>query len=327
MMTQRRASYSVVGGSAGAGAALAVIELFDDVSGTLTSLNTRDVGVGRCELRRIKGVDSMVIARLAYDRAVVFPHAGVSVVRRVTRALEAVGCFSSQVCSGKWSTGVGCRGDAPLEQRLWQTLARAQSPLALDVLLRQQDRWTLDCKPVVDLVDDVSAQALKRLIDPPLVVALGRPNIGKSSLLNALAGRMVAIVANEAGTTRDHVGAHLNLAGLVVRYVDLPGMDDGNSEDAILGEAQAAANREAIRADLILRCCDATSPPLPTPAEFTGTQLVVGLRSDLGTAPTKTDVNLSAESGSGLAELVDAITEQLVPRSVLNDTRAWRFWG
>ncbi len=55
-------------------------------------------------------------------------------------------------------------------------------------------------------------RVLRRLIDPPLVVAIGPPNIGKSSLLNALAGRSVALVADEAGTTRDHVGGDAGIS-------------------------------------------------------------------------------------------------------------------
>src|SRR6185295_9068425 len=106
-------------------------------------------------------------------------------------------------------------------------------------------------------------RVLRRLIDPPLVVALGPPNVGKSSLVNALAGRSVSIVADEPGTTRDHVGVMLDLGGLVVRYVDTPGLRQG--ADELEREAVSGAMEVASRADLLLVCGDPTSLPTELP--------------------------------------------------------------
>src|SRR6185295_9623266 len=116
--------------------------------------------------------------------------------------------------------------------------------------------------------------------DPPTVVAIGPPNIGKSTLLNALAGRSVAIVADEPGTTRDHVGVRLDLAGLVVNYIDTPGLDPRGAHEAIQREAQDLARDAARAADLVLLCSDpANAAPTGVPARDT---LRLGLRADLG---------------------------------------------
>src|SRR5690606_29621187 len=135
--------------------------------------------------------------------------------------------------------------------------------------------------------DDAALRArsrlLNRLVTPPTVVALGPPNIGKSTLLNALAKRGVAIVADQPGTTRDHVGVRLDLGGLVVTYIDTPGIDAAGAGDAIQREAQELALSAAASADLVLLCADATSGFLAPPTG-SGEALRVGLRADLGTA-------------------------------------------
>ena len=65
---------------------------------------------------------------------------------------------------------------------------------------------------------------LRRLITPARVVVTGPTNAGKSTLLNALAGRAVAIAHHTPGTTRDAVAARIDLAGLVVDWFDTPGV-------------------------------------------------------------------------------------------------------
>lgn len=82
------------------------------------------------------------------------------------------------------------------------------------------------------------------------VVLLGRPNSGKSSLLNALARRSVAIVSAEAGTTRDILEVHLDLAGYAVTIVDTAGIRDSGSE--VESEGIRRALERAERADLII---------------------------------------------------------------------------
>jgi tRNA modification GTPase len=172
---------------------------------------------------------------------------------------------------------------------------------------------------------------LGRLIRPPLVVALGPPNVGKSSLVNTLAGRGVAIVADEPGTTRDHVGVMIDMAGLVVRYIDTPGVRSGGGP--IEEEATRLALEVAMQADLLVLCGDAGAAPAELD-ELLGSnskagspsQLRAALRVDLGEPPWEHDVGVSVRQGRGLAELVRQVREALTPAAVLKDPRPWRFW-
>lgn len=90
----------------------------------------------------------------------------------------------------------------------------------------------------------------ERLRDGFQVVLLGAPNAGKSSLLNALARRDVAIVADEAGTTRDIIELHLDIAGLPVTLVDTAGLREGGGR--VEREGMRRALDRSARADLIL---------------------------------------------------------------------------
>ena len=92
------------------------------------------------------------------------------------------------------------------------------------------------------------------------VVIVGAPNAGKSSLLNALAQREVAIVSDEAGTTRDLVEVVLDLAGLKVRVTDTAGIrDDAGKVEAMgIERALARAGRQTYCSDLV----DVSEPEL-----------------------------------------------------------------
>ena len=101
--------------------------------------------------------------------------------------------------------------------------------------------------------------------DLPRVVLVGRPNIGKSSLFNALAAEARALVADEAGTTRDWVGARLEGEGTACLLVDLAGLDrsTGVDADTVSAAAAAVARAEIARADVLVVCRDATDPGSP----------------------------------------------------------------
>jgi tRNA modification GTPase len=95
------------------------------------------------------------------------------------------------------------------------------------------------------------------------IAILGAPNVGKSSLLNWLAGREAAIVSTVAGTTRDVVEVQLDLAGYPVTLADTAGLRD--SGDPIEREGVRRARFQAESADLTLPVFDATAP-VPDPA-------------------------------------------------------------
>ncbi len=90
------------------------------------------------------------------------------------------------------------------------------------------------------------------------ILILGRPNVGKSSLMNALLGESRAIVTSVAGTTRDTLEESLVLAGFPVRLIDAAGVRE--TDDPIEKEGVQRASSKALSADLILLVVDGSTP-------------------------------------------------------------------
>lgn len=139
------------------------------------------------------------------------------------------------------------------------------------------------------------------------VVLTGPPNAGKSTLLNALARRAVAIVSPRAGTTRDPIEVQLDLEGLLVTCVDTAGLRD--TDDPVELEGVARARDRARSADLVLWLSDARSPLAPDPALGDGRTPVwrVATHADLGPAADPADFAVAAPTGQGLPDLVAAL--------------------
>ncbi|MGC1180713.1 MAG: tRNA uridine-5-carboxymethylaminomethyl(34) synthesis GTPase MnmE [Methyloceanibacter sp.] len=152
----------------------------------------------------------------------------------------------------------------------------------------------------------------ERVRDGFRIVIAGPPNAGKSSLLNALAHRDVAIVAEEAGTTRDAIEVHLDLAGLPVIVTDTAGLRE--AEGAVEAEGVRRAIARAEGADLVLWLVDATAPQWEAPAALIRANAAlirvlnkVDLVKSLQIA---NGVALSAKTGEGMAKLVELLSER-----------------
>lgn len=165
------------------------------------------------------------------------------------------------------------------------------------------------------LADEIEAHASRyrrseMIRDGFRVVIVGAPNAGKSSLLNALAQRDVAIVTDEPGTTRDVLEVALDLGGDKVVLVDTAGLREAASKVEAIGieRAQAAAQG----ADLVIELVDLSAPvELETPASREVVR--VGSKSDLlesGT-PTSVELAVSARTGEGLNKLLDHLAERV----------------
>lgn len=144
------------------------------------------------------------------------------------------------------------------------------------------------------------------------VVLVGAPNAGKSSLINALARREVAIVTEIAGTTRDLIEAGLDIEGMKVVVTDTAGIRE--TEDKIERIGVARARDAASRADLILELVDATqstsSVPI-SPGEQQAPLLRVATKIDLGQPRSgRFDHSISVLTGEGIADLIAAIAEK-----------------
>ena len=146
----------------------------------------------------------------------------------------------------------------------------------------------------------------ERLRDGIRVAIVGAPNAGKSSLLNALMSRDVAIVSDEAGTTRDVIEAHLDLGGYPVILADTAGLRA--TDNRIEAEGIKRARDNAAIADIKLALFDATVPRDPeTLALVDDKTIVVLTKSDLA-APQATDaLAISVKAGTGMDALLQTL--------------------
>ncbi|PYF11878.1 tRNA modification GTPase trmE [Rhodobacter viridis] len=139
------------------------------------------------------------------------------------------------------------------------------------------------------------------------VAIVGRPNAGKSTLLNALAGREAAITSEVAGTTRDVIEVRMDLSGLAVTLLDTAGLRDTEDQIEAIGVARAIAR--AKQADLRVFLLDDGDIPLLEPI---ADDLIVRGKADLG-GPG--DLRVSGKTGEGIDALVSAITTRLSERA------------
>lgn len=160
----------------------------------------------------------------------------------------------------------------------------------------------------------------ERLREGLLVAIIGAPNVGKSSLLNALAGREAAIVSARAGTTRDVVEARLDLGGVPVTLADTAGLREARDEIEVEGIRRA--RRRAEEADLVLAVFATDQPPdAETLAWVRAGTLVVANKLDLAPAPRmiggEMPLGLSLRTGEGLEALRSRLTDEAAARAGL----------
>lgn len=143
------------------------------------------------------------------------------------------------------------------------------------------------------------------------VVLAGAPNVGKSSLLNALAGEEVAIVTEHPGTTRDRIERRLEIQGVVFNVVDTAGLRE--TRDPIEGAGIERTRAAIAQADIVVRLLDDRSPE-PVEAGLLppggAAVLTVHNKIDLSGAPAGErdgGVFLSARTGAGLDALRAAL--------------------
>jgi tRNA modification GTPase len=156
-----------------------------------------------------------------------------------------------------------------------------------------------------DLLD--TSARFERLAHEPQVVLVGRPNAGKSALLNALAGRERAVTSSVAGTTRDVLTADVPLARGIIRLTDAAGLEgSGNAAvDDVAAQMRNNALRAVESADLVVLVQDVTAdlPPVELPRL---PDLVVLSKADLlppGGSGLRGGLAVSARDGTNLDRL------------------------
>ena len=266
------------------------------------------------------------------DVAELHLHGGRSVVAAVRAALGAMaglreaeaGEFTRRAFENGRIDLTEAEGLADLLEAETESQRRAALALAGGALSRQVETWQAqilalaaeveaaldfsDEDDVVPLAADFPARLeafrdalaswlarppAERLRDGVRIVIAGPPNAGKSSLLNALAGRDAAITAAAAGTTRDLVEAPVAIAGAPFLLVDTAGLRESADEIETIGVARARAAIAA--ADIVLW--------LGAPADAPERAVLVHAKADLAPAPADADIAVSAKTGLGVESL------------------------
>ena len=202
---------------------------------------------------------------------------------------------------------------------LWrQQLIRAAALLEATIDFVDED-VPVDVMPEVDalvsgLLSDLRAEAkgvhfAERVRDGFEVAIVGPPNVGKSTLLNCLAGREAAITSEFAGTTRDIIEVRMELAGLPVTLLDTAGLRQTNDVVENIGIKRAFARAETADMRLFLTV---DGRPLTEVSPKPGDIVLLG-KADLGVTNGQA-VSVSGKTGAGISQLLELISAELAGR-------------
>lgn len=258
-------------------------------------------------------------------------HGGTAAVEMVVEAI--VGAGASRVPPSAFAARAA---EGPIQAAAWEDLAKASTTRAAEILLEQaQGALDRELNRLGALIKEGRGEAEElldhliergsvgvRLIGGWRLAIAGRPNVGKSRLLNALAGYRRAIVDPTPGTTRDVVTARTAFDGWPVELVDTAGLR--GTEDLIEQSGIERARREHGRADLLLKVVDRSEPLRDDDRallDAPGEALIIVNKVDLPPAWSPSEelkgrgafLVVSAERGTGLEDLGAEIARRLVP--------------
>jgi tRNA modification GTPase len=242
----------------------------------------RAFGNGRLDLAEVEGLADLVAAETAGQR---------------TQALALAG-------------GVLSRTAESWRERCLAILAEAEAGLDFaedeaDVAARLDEAARDQLLALVAELDRLLADSRRaaRIREGLAIAVTGPPNVGKSSLVNALSARDAAIVTAIPGTTRDPIEVPLDLAGSAATLIDTAGLRD--TDDPVEHEGIVRARARAAAADLVLHVTD-TLPSTPPDSGW-----IILNKTDVAPPPAKLPHHsfpVSALTGSGIAELRRALT-------------------
>ena len=142
------------------------------------------------------------------------------------------------------------------------------------------------------------------------LTVIGPPNAGKSSLVNALARRDVAIVAPTPGTTRDVIEVRMDLGGYPLNIADTAGLREAG--EAVEAEGVRRALARAGSGGLVLLLLDGSASHAPE--EFPAADLIVWNKADLEWPRPREGLSLSLKTGEGMEALIAALSERVRDR-------------
>jgi tRNA modification GTPase len=152
-----------------------------------------------------------------------------------------------------------------------------------------------DLAQIIQQIEQVRKQAKQGslLREGMRVVIAGRPNAGKSSLLNALAGREAAIVTDVAGTTRDVLKEHIHIDGMPLHIIDTAGLRESDDKVELIGIERAW--QEINQADRVLFMLDSTDTKESDP-HIIWPEFMAKLPANMGLSLIRNKADLSGES-------------------------------
>lgn len=287
-------------------------------------------GAPREEVVVVRDVDSCVEVHC---------HGGVAAAERILTAFASAGCEVES-----WQSRLARMAASTIEAEADAALASCTTRRTASILLVQREGALRREANAIrdDLANDRRESAAKRieallaraplglhLAEPWRVAIAGRPNVGKSSLMNALVGYQRAIVFDQPGTTRDVLTAETAIDGWPVRLADAAGIRE--TDDELEAEGVLRARQQLAQADLTLWLLDGSQlvgDPLETmsrqwreamdqPAASSLVLTVVNKADLLPAQSAGTNAEggqfVSALTSTGLAELIAAIGRALVP--------------
>jgi tRNA modification GTPase len=271
--------------------------------------------------------EELVVCLRAVDDLEIHCHGGVAAAAAVCESLKSAGCRI--VDADEW---LALRESDAVVREADLALANVRTARAAGILLDQRAgalrNEVAAIEAAIEAGDCASAASQLRalcdrgrlglrLTEPFRIALAGRPNVGKSSLMNALVGHTRALVFDEPGTTRDVVTSATVFDGWAVELADTAGVRTTTSELEAAGIA--AAVREHGRADLILLLRDASEPAAAGDQELIegyAEALLVWNKIDRAASADLSRLSglkISALRGEGIDELIAAIVGRLVP--------------
>ncbi len=231
-------------------------------------------------------------------------HGGQVVQKMLSELFESSGIVP--VDAMIWLNEIGYQSKPNSEHAVlaWQKLPNAPTQRTAGILLDQT---------TIDKAEANRFASLGRHLTTPWKVAIvGAPNVGKSSLINALAGYQRSVVAPIPGTTRDLVSVQIALDGWPIELTDTAGLRE--TADEIESEGIRRAKRVIEESDLVLWMTDSEHWAEEVKADISTTYLKIVNKIDLVESNDWKDwVPISARTGQGVPELIALVVARLVP--------------
>jgi|AGTN01.2.fsa_nt_gi tRNA modification GTPase TrmE len=279
-------------------------------------------------------------------------HGGLAVVGSLLSALSDIGC--SPAAPGEFTKRAFLNGKLSLDEAegVAETInasSEAQARGAYRLLAGELGKKTSECSRILlkaaaaleaaldfpeEISDEVREPSLndlknarkilesllsgsgkrKFLAGGAVVAIAGLPNVGKSSLLNALLKEDRALVSPFPGTTRDALREKMEIGGYAVNIVDTAGIRKGRTAVERMGVTRASRTIEG--ADLVLFLCDLSAPPSGEEnfllESLSGKNLIlVGNKGDIARFPRKADIVIEAKNSKNIDGLINLIAERL----------------